>query len=103
MGIPALPKFNTPNLCGASAEMNDMIKKKDELMKKLEEGLEKDASTLKAEMDTGLKELKDKIKKLAPEMPETADKNFQAEIKGLQGISKSTPQGLLLFLSLIHI
>ena len=43
------------------------------------------------------KELKDKIKKLAPEMPETADKNFQAEIKGLQGISKSTPQGLLLF------
>ena len=97
MGIPALPKFNTPNLCGASAEMNDMIKKKDELMKKLEEGLEKDASTLKAEMDTGLKELKDKIKKLAPEMPETADKNFQAEIKGLQGISKSTPQGLLLF------
>ena len=35
MGIPSVPKFNVPNLCGASAEMNDMLKKKDELMKKL--------------------------------------------------------------------
>ena len=51
MGIPSVPKFNVPNLCGASEEMNDMLKKKDELMKKLEDKLEASASELKAEMD----------------------------------------------------
>ena len=51
MGIPAIPKFSIPNLCGASPEMDDMLKKKDELMKELEASLEIDASALKEKIE----------------------------------------------------
>ena len=97
MGIPAIPKFSIPNLCGASPEMDDMLKKKDELMKELEASLEIDASALKEKMDAGLNELAEKMKKLAPEMPDAPDTNLQAEIKSLNSIPKDIPGGLELF------
>ena len=97
MGIPSVPKFNVPNLCGASAEMNDMLKKKDELMKKLEDKLEADASVLKAEMDVGLKDLQNKLKKLAPEMPTSIDTNLQSELKSLATINTGTLGGQQLY------
>ena len=96
MGIPSVPKFNIPNLCGASAAMNDMMKKKDELMKELEDGLEIDASALKLKMDVGLKDLQQKIKKLAPEMPSSVDLSLQSELKSLTAISQSTASGKIL-------
>ena len=96
MGIPSVPKFNIPNLCGASAAMNDMLKKKDELMKELEIGLELDASVLKDKMDIGLKDLQQKIKKLAPEMPALPALSLQSELKSLTGISQATASGKIL-------
>ena len=97
MGIPSVPKFNVPNLCGASEEMNDMLKKKDELMKKLEDKLEASASELKAEMDVGLKDLQNKLKKLAPEMPTSIDTNLQSELKSLATINTGSLGGQQLY------
>jgi len=96
MGIPSVSEFNIPNLCGASAALNDMAKKKNELMKELEAGLELDASVLKEKMDVGLKDLQQKIKKLAPEMPTSVDLNLQSSLKSLSGISQSSAAGKIL-------
>ena len=92
-----IPKFEIPNLCGASAEWDAFSKSLYDLKKSLLAGLDVDASGLFGDLDAAFTEITGLLKGLVPEMPSFPDINFQAELASLFSIDTNTLGGLSLF------
>ena len=92
-----IPKFEIPNLCGASAEWDAFSKSLYDLKKSLLAGLDVDASGLFGDLDAAFTEITGLLKGLVPEMPSFPDINFQAELSSLFSIDTNTLGGLSLF------
>ena len=94
----AIPKFNIPNLCGASPDLNGALDEINKLKDKLTANIDVDASALKADLESGLADLKGAFDKLEVELPEVPNINFQAEVTSLiNDIDKTTVEGLAAF------
>jgi len=84
--------FANSNLCGASAEMNDVFKKLDEAAKDIESKIDEAASTAAAAFASAQNELNSLTAKLQSiEIPQLPKLNLQAEIKALSELVPGTP------------
>ena len=90
--------FKTPNLCGASPELNNALSKLDDLKNEIASKLDSTASEAAAAFETGLANVKAGLDGLAIDLPEIPAVNFQSELTGLiNDIDKTTIQGLAAF------
>ena len=92
----AIPKFNIPNLCGASPELNNALSKISDLKDSINVNIDLDASAAAEALNSKLADVKAGLDGLAPDLPEIPNLNFQSELTSLiSDINISTPQGLL--------
>lgn len=84
--------FANSNLCGASAEMNDVFKKLDQAAADIESKIDEAASTAAAAFASAQTELNSLTAKLQSiEIPQLPKLNLQAEIKALSELVPGTP------------
>ena len=94
----AIPKFNIPNLCGASPELNNALSKIADLKDSINVNINLDASAAAEALNSKLADVKAGLDGLAPDLPEIPNVNFQSELTSLvSDFNLSTPQGLLDF------
>tara|TARA_B100000963_G_C22581013_1_gene650841 strand:- start:228 stop:1622 length:1395 start_codon:yes stop_codon:yes gene_type:complete len=94
----AIPKFNIPNLCGASPELNNALSKIADLKDSINVNINLDASAAAEALNSKLADVKAGLDGLAPDLPEIPNVNFQSELTSLvSDFDISTPQGLLDF------
>ena len=94
----AIPKFNIPNLCGASPELNNALSKIADLKDSINVNINLDASAAAEALNSKLADVKAGLDGLAPDLPEIPNVNFQSELTSLvSDFDLSTPQGLLDF------
>lgn len=94
----AIPKFNIPNLCGASPELNAALSKIDDLKKEITANIDIDPSAMASALTSKLNDVKSSLDGLAPDLPEIPAINFQSELTSLiSDIDKTTVEGLAAF------
>jgi len=91
-------KFNIPNLCGASPELNALTSKVDDIKKDILAKLDLPASDIASSVSGKLTELKAAFDNLSLDLPDVPNVNFQSELTGLiNDIPKDTIAGLAAF------
>jgi len=94
----AIPKFNVPNLCGASPELNAALSKIDDLKKEITANIDIDPSAMASALTSKLNDVKSSLDGLAPDLPEIPAINFQSELTSLiSDIDKTSIEGLAAF------
>ena len=94
----AIPKFNIPNLCGASPELNNALSKIADLKDSINVNINLNASAAADALNSKLADVKAGLDGLAPDLPAIPNVNFQSELTSLvSDFDLSTPQGLLDF------
>lgn len=94
----AIPKFNVPNLCGASPELNAALSKIDDLKKEITANIDIDPSAMASALTSKLNDVKSSLDGLAPDLPEIPAINFQSELTSLiSDIDKTSVEGLAAF------
>ena len=94
----AIPKFNIPNLCGASPELNAALSKIDDLKKEITANIDLDPSAMASALTSKLDDVKSSLDGLAPDLPEIPSINFQSELTSLiNDIDKTSVEGLAAF------
>ena len=92
--------FKTPNLCGASEELNAASSKIADLEAQIASQIDAVASAAASAIDTALADVKAGLDGLAVDIPATPNVNFQAELTSLvSDFNLSTPQGILQYTS----
>ena len=93
-----MAKFNIPNLCGASPELNALTSKVDDIKKDILAKLDLPASDIASSVSGKLTELKAAFDNLSLDLPDVPNVNFQSELTGLiNDIPKDTIAGLAAF------
>ena len=91
----AIPKFNIPNSCGASPELNNALSKIADLKDSINVNINLDASAAAEALNSKLADVKAGLDGLAPDLPEIPNVNFQSEITSLiNNIDRGTVEGL---------
>ena len=88
-----------PNICGANANLGDVLNQVNSLKNSLKANLEAEASTMASALTSDLTTLNLNVKKLIPDIPNLPAIPLQAEVLSLLNIDKSTVQGLAAFTS----
>ena len=91
--------LNIPNICGANANLGDVLNQVNSLKNSLKANLEAEASTMASALTSDLTTLNLNVKKLIPDIPNLPAIPLQAEVLSLLNIDKSTVQGLAAFTS----
>ena len=65
----AIPKFNIPNLCGASPELNNALSKIADLKDSINVNINLDASAAAEALNSKLADVKAGLDGLAPDLP----------------------------------
>ena len=90
--------FKTPNLCGASEELNTALSKIDDIKAEIESKLNSAASEAAAAFESKQADIKAGLDGLALDLPEIPSVNFQSELTGLvSDFDKTTIEGIAAF------
>jgi len=88
-----MANFKTPNLCGASPQLNLASASIENLEEKINSQINTKASAAKAAIESKLTDVKLGLDGLVPDLPELPNLNLQAEISSLLAIDPSTVAG----------
>ena len=90
--------FKTPNLCGASTELNTALSKIEDLKNEITAKANSLASEAAAAFESKLADVKAGLDGLAIDIPEIPSVNFQSELTSLiNDVDKTTIQGIAAF------
>ena len=88
-----MANFNTPNLCGASAQLNLASASIENLEEKINSQINTSAATSMSFIESNLIDVKLGLDGLVPDLPELPNLNLQADIFSLLSIDNSTVAG----------
>jgi len=97
-----MANFNTPNLCGASAQLNLASASIENLEEKINSQINTSAATSMSFIESNLIDVKLGLDGLVPDLPELPNLNLQAEISSLLAIDDSTIAGAVAYASKLN-